>query len=96
MQKLTVQSEDLRQQSTEVDRGAQEVESIIGQLGGQISQLAANWAGGASDAFRDRWDEWQRGARDIKQAMDDMAQFLRQAAEAYESTEEQIKSAAGR
>ena len=96
MQKLTVQSEDLKSQSDQVQHGSQQVEDIVGRLGSQIQQLAANWAGGASDAFHQRWEEWQQGARDIQQAMDDMSQFLRNAADAYEQTEEQIKSAAGR
>ena len=95
MQKLTVQSEDLSHQSTEVHQGAEHVNDILTRLGGQISQLAGNWAGGASDAFHHRWEEWQNGARDIQRAMDDMAQFLKNAADAYEQTEEQIRSAAG-
>ena len=96
MQKLTVQSEDLKSQSDQVQNGAQHVEDILARLGNEIQQLAANWAGGASDAFHDRWEEWDRGARNVQQAMQDMAQFLKHAAETYEQTEENIRSAAGR
>ena len=96
MQKLTVQSDDLEHQSTEVQRGAEQVNETLTRLGNQITQLASNWGGGASDAFRDRWDEWQKGARDVQQAMDDMAKFLHNAADTYAQTEDQIKSAAGR
>ena len=95
MPKLAVQSEDLRAQSGAVKSGANEVNDILSRLTQQISDLAAAWEGGASQAFQDRWREWQNGAQNVQQAMDDMGEFLRQAAEAYEETENSLKSAAG-
>jgi WXG100 family type VII secretion target len=93
--KLGVQSEDLHSEATSVRSGASEVNHILQKLTAEISNLAASWEGGAS-AFRDRWHEWQTGAEQIRQAMDDMGAFLEQAAHSYEATEEHIKSAAGR
>ncbi len=91
MNKLTVQSDDLRHQSTNVVKGAADVNSILSQLTGQIANLAAQWEGGASQAFQSRWQEWQQGARQVHDAMEHMGQFLQQAAEAYEQTEANIQ-----
>ncbi|MDN5854326.1 MAG: WXG100 family type VII secretion target [Actinomycetia bacterium] len=96
MAKLAVQSEDLRNQSTAVKTGANEVSDILSRLTGQISDLAARWEGGASAAFQTRWQEWQQGAQNVRQAMEDMGIFLEQAAQAYEDTEESLRQAAGR
>ena len=96
MPKLAVQSEDLRDQSNAVKNGANEVSDILTRLTQQISDLASRWEGGASEAFQSRWQEWQTGAKNVQQAMDDMGVFLQQAAEAYEETENSLKTAAGR
>ena len=94
MPKLAVQSEDLRHQSDAVKNGANEVSDILSRLTQQISDLASRWEGGASEAFQSRWQEWQTGASKVQQAMDDMGLFLGQAAQAYEDTENSLKSAA--
>lgn len=95
MAQLTVQSEDLRSQSAAVQRGAAEVSDTLTQLTTQIADLASRWQGGASQAFQSRWQEWQAGAKNIQQAMDDMGRFLGTAAETYEQTEAGLQQAAG-
>jgi 6 kDa early secretory antigenic target len=92
--KLAVQSEDLRQQSAAVKTGAAEVNDILSKLTSQISNLASAWEGGASQAFQSRWTDWQQGAQQVQQAMDAMGEFLTSAAQAYEETEESLRSAA--
>jgi WXG100 family type VII secretion target len=94
MAKLAVQSEDLRAQAAAVKTGAAEVNDILGKLTTQIADLAGRWEGGASQAFQARWQEWQSGAQSVQHAMDGMGVFLEQAAQAYEETEDNLKSAA--
>ena len=96
MAKLTVQSEDLRSQSGQVKNGAADVNATLTRLTGQIQALAASWDGAASQAFQTRWQEWQTGAQGVQLAMENMGMFLDQAAQAYEDTEESLRSAAGR
>lgn len=96
MARITVQSEDLHQQSAQVNSGAQEVDAILTRLTGQIQNLAASWDGAASQAFQERWQEWQTGAQQVRQAMESMGQFLTEAGHAYERTEDELRSAAGR
>lgn len=96
MARITVTSEDLHQQSSRVATGAQEVDAILSRLTGEIQNLASSWAGGASEAFQSRWQEWQTGAQQVREAMEGMGVFLAEAARAYEETEEQLRSAVGR
>lgn len=96
MAQLAVQSEDLRQQASAVQSGATEVNDILSRLTSQIAALAGNWQGTAQQAFDSRWQEWQAGAKNISQAMEDMGRFLSEAAAQYEQTEQQLTQAAGR
>jgi WXG100 family type VII secretion target len=92
--KLAVQSEDLRSQSAAVRNGASNVHETLSTLTNQIADLASRWEGGASQAFQNRWTDWQQGAQQVQQAMDAMGEFLGKAADAYEATEDSLKSAA--
>lgn len=94
MNKLTVQSEDLHDQSNNIAKGAADVNGVLAQLTSQIANLAAQWEGGASQAFQSRWQDWQNSARQVHDAMENMGQFLGQAAQSYEQTEAGIQSAA--
>ena len=93
--KLGVQSEDLRTESAHVQAGAADVGEILGRLSTEIQNLASNWQGEAYEAFLGHWQHWQQGAEQIHKAMDEMSNFLTQAATQYEETEHAIKSAAG-
>lgn len=96
MATIGVQSEELHAQSGRVVSGASEVSQILARLTGEIANLAGSWQGSASDAFQSRWQEWQTGASQVQQAMENMGQFLDQAALAYERNEDELRAAAGR
>jgi WXG100 family type VII secretion target len=92
--RLTVDSSDLRAQSGQVRAGASDVSETLTRLTGQIADLAGRWEGSASQAFQARWQEWQTGAQAVQQAMENMGVFLEQAAQAYEETEAGLSSSA--
>lgn len=96
MAKIGVQSEDLRQLSTTVRTGSGEVNDLLSRMTGQLQQLASTWEGAASEAFQTRWQDWQTGATQVQQAMEAMGVFLEQAAQSYETTEEELRAAASR
>ncbi len=96
MARIGVQSEDLHNQSQRVAQGSAEVTELLTRLTGEIANLAGTWQGAASDAFQSRWTEWQAGASQVQQAMENMGQFLQQAGASYEATEDELRTAAGR
>lgn len=96
MATIGVQSEELSAQSGRVGAGAEEVEATLARLTGEIAALAGSWQGSASEAFQSRWQEWQTGANQVQLAMRNMGEFLQQAASAYETTENELRAAAGR
>ena len=91
MSSIRVTSEELQGVSAQLGRGSVEVAQQLGAMESQVRGLVdAEWTGAASDAFRDLWDQWQRGARDLRDALDGIAQMLGQAARAYQDTEDQL------
>jgi WXG100 family type VII secretion target len=96
MAAIDVESTELRQQAQSVRSGASEVNDIVGRLTGQVQELSGRWRGSASESFQGLWDEWQRGAQQLREAMQGIGDFLERAAETYEQAEDSIKSSAGR
>lgn len=95
MASIKVTSEELRSEGVRISNGAEDVNTLLAKLQAEVSDLAGRWEGAASGAFQDRFNAWQKGAREVHQAMTDIAAFLGQAADAYEQAEETIRQAAG-
>lgn len=95
MASIKVTSEELRSQGVRVSTGADDVNTLLTRLQGEVSDLAGRWEGAASGAFQDRFNTWQTSAQGVQRAMTDIATFLSQAADAYEQAEETIRQAAG-
>src|SRR5688572_30660120 len=91
MPAIKVTSEQLQSVSSRLQRGSEDVSQQLGSMESQVKGLVdAEWQGAASDAFRDMYDKWQRGARDVKEALDGISTMLAQAARTYQETEEQL------
>jgi WXG100 family type VII secretion target len=49
--------------------------------------LGSGWRGQAANGFAQGWDWWQTGARDVLNALRDMAELLRETGRNYQSTD---------
>jgi WXG100 family type VII secretion target len=87
---LKVTSEQLQSLSGQVASGSSEIESQLNSLRSQLMPLATDWEGGASTRFQELWDEWQRSASGIKDALDGISSLLGGAASTYTDAEDQI------
>ena len=91
MSAIRVTSEELQAVAAQLGRGSVEVAQQLGAMESRVRGLVdAEWTGAASDAFRDLWDQWQRGAGDLREALDGISRMLGQAARAYQDTEDQL------
>lgn len=91
MPAIKVTSEQLQSVSSQLQRGSEDVSQQLGSMESQVKGLVdAEWQGAASDSFRDMYDKWHRGARDVKEALDGISTMLGQAARTYQDTEDQL------
>ena len=88
MSTIKVTSEQLSSVASQLQSGSAEVENQLSSMRSQVSGLVdADWAGAASDSFRDLWEKWHAGAGQLREALDGIHQMLAQAARTYEETE---------
>ncbi len=89
---ITVTPEQLREISAQLSAGAADVEATLSRLAGVVSPLQTEWVGSAQAQFEALWEEWQRDATGLHNALTGIAQLTQNAATSYESTEQSIAS----
>ncbi|MGH8907525.1 MAG: WXG100 family type VII secretion target [Egibacteraceae bacterium] len=88
---IKVTSDQLRSVSNQLRTGSDDVSQQLQSMESQVKALVdADWEGAASDSFRDLWDQWHTGARQVKEALDGISQQLGTAAQTYQDTEDQL------
>ena len=83
---------------------AQQVQGTSGHIEGELASLrsrvlpiSGTWTGQAQDRFQLLYDEWNRSAQGLQQALAGISQLLAQAGHGYEDAERRIAgSFAGR
>ncbi|HEY1573691.1 MAG TPA: WXG100 family type VII secretion target [Pseudonocardiaceae bacterium] len=68
-----------------IDRTSGDVESDLDKLRAAIAKLATEWTGGASEAFQQKIDEWNRAAADLHQALQRLGRIVHTANSNYQS-----------
>ena len=91
MAAIKVTSEQLQSVSSQLQSGSEDVSQRLASMEAQVRALVdADWQGAASDSFRNLYEQWHRGARDVKEALDGISQMLAGAARTYQETEDQL------
>ena len=87
---LKVTAEDLDQLASAVMRGSADIDQELNGLRGQLTPLATEWEGAASAKFQQLWDEWQKSAAGLREALDGIGQLLSTAASTYSQAEQSV------
>jgi early secretory antigenic target protein ESAT-6 len=96
MPNIAVTPEQLQSTASQLNAGAANIESILGQLERQVAPLQSEWQGLAQARFQELWMEWQRSSKGIQEALHGISQLTQQAGSNYEQTETSIASSFGR
>jgi len=93
MSLIKVTAEDLQTLSSNVTAGSQSIQDQMSRLQSEVSSvIGGDWMGTASGAFSVKYEEWNRGALMIKDALDGIAQLLAHASVQYQTTEDAIRA----
>lgn len=93
MERIKVTPENLRAQATKVDQEAANYYNEYRGLLADVDTLtSSDYKGEDADAFRNKVDNFEPDFNKMKELMNEYANFLRQAADNYQNTQERVKN----
>jgi 6 kDa early secretory antigenic target len=96
MSLIKVTSEDLHSLSSNVQSGSNSIQDQLSRMQSEVlGVVGADWQGAASGQFHQLWDEWQRSAAGLKDALDGISRLLGNAGTQYQQTEDAIRTSMG-
>lgn len=96
MAMLKVTSEELQRLSQSIQTGSDSIQEQLSRMHSEVEPLVAgDWQGAASTRFHSLWDEWNNSAKGLQDSLNGISKLLANAGQAYEQTEQQIKSSMG-
>lgn len=88
---IRVTPEQLVELATAVAQGSAQIDGTLGGMSRRLAPVAGGaWAGAAAGQFTTLWQEWQRSAASLNQALEGISHLLGQAGQAYAHAEQQI------
>lgn len=95
---LDVGYEEMRSAGKQLQAGMHDIESRLQQLKSQVDSLVSG--GGytttvSSKAFQSSYEQFNQGARQTIQGLEGMNQYLQQAADTFQQTDQQLGSQIG-
>jgi WXG100 family type VII secretion target len=95
MSGIRVTPEQLAGLSSRVSGGSASIEGELRSLSTTLAPLGSDWAGVAQQRFQLLWNEWQKSAQGLHDALAGISQLLSQAGTSYAEAERQIASSFG-
>lgn len=93
MSHIKVTSEDLHTLSNNVQTGSNSIQDQLTRMQNEVlGVVGGDWQGAASGQFHELWDEWQRSAAGLKDALDGISRLLGNAGIHYQQTEDAIRT----
>jgi WXG100 family type VII secretion target len=90
---VKVSTGDVAAKAATITREAHDIEARLAQLTSQMGQLAHTWTGAAASSFQTLYADWDRTARQMKQALDSIGLSLKGAGHHYDELEAQLTRA---
>ncbi|MGC8460424.1 MAG: WXG100 family type VII secretion target [Candidatus Dormibacteria bacterium] len=92
MSGFAVTPDDVDQAGNNATSANDNIEQILTQLRSQVDALQSVWSGVAHENFDGLYQEWNSGAKQLQDALIQIAAKLHQAANSYRETESSVSS----
>ena len=93
---IRVTPDQLAAVSGRVNGGAAKVDGVLAELTSAVAPLGSDWAGVAQVRFQSLWDDWQRNARGLHDALAGISALMGKAGSSYADAEQSIAASFGR
>lgn len=81
---------ELLELSHSVQSSSGQIEAELAGLRGRVLPISGTWSGPAQERFQVLYEEWNRSALGLQQALAGISQLLSQAGQGYDETERRI------
>ena len=93
---IKVTAEELQNLGQSIGAGSNSIQDQLARMQNEIQPLVGgDWEGAASARFGQLWEEWNRSAAGLKDALDGISQLLQHAGSQYQATEDAIRQSMG-
>jgi len=76
--------------SQQVQGTSAQIEAELGGLRSRVLPISSTWSGQAQERFQVLYEEWNRNAQGLQQALGGISQLLSQAGQSYDEAERRI------
>lgn len=81
---------ELMELSQQVHGTSGQIEAELSGLRSRVLPISGTWSGQAQDRFQVLYDEWNRSAQGLQEALNGISALLGQAGQAYDDAEQRI------
>lgn len=92
MSEIKLRADEARDMASHIKSEASAALDQMNSLRDYLSNLSNSFTGQAATAFDNTFQDWKTGADQMLQGLEDLGEFLNQAATAIEDTDTQIAS----
>ncbi|MGA2875198.1 MAG: WXG100 family type VII secretion target [Nitrososphaerales archaeon] len=93
MAQIVVTADELDNVASQLTNGAADVLQQFNTLKAAVENLVSGgWQGTASQSYQETYTQWNQGAQQVHQALEQISQMLRGAATTYRDTEASLTS----
>ena len=92
MSEIKLRADEAREMAAHVKQSSGEAKDQVQNLRDYLNNLSDSFTGQAATAFDNTFNDWRSGADQMLDSLDQLGEFLSQAATAIEDTDTQIAS----
>ena len=92
---ILLKAADARSAANSVTNAAQDAHDSFNSLKSKLGPLADAFKGKTADAWDTKYNDWDKSAKDLMDALDGLGKFLNSAADAIEETDSKLAGQLG-
>jgi len=95
MAEILLKAGEARGYASEIQQAAEDADSTIQALSRRLGSLTESFRGAAQQKFEEKYQEWEHGQQQAKQALEDLSKWLNGAADKIEEVDQSLASGLG-
>jgi WXG100 family type VII secretion target len=87
---IKVTPQELRGTASRLQAGSNQINGILGNLQREVAGLADMWQGVAHEQYKQYYDQWDKAAKQLNEALHNLSILTSKAADEFERADQEI------